>query len=52
MCFDFRQQVLGQILADFGDDPLLHVGVEGAAQVGARARNCSEWTSVVRRLCV
>ena len=38
MRFDVRDRVVGQVLADFGDDALLHVGMEGAAQVGERAR--------------
>ena len=30
--------MVGEILADFGHDPLFHIGMEGAAQVGQRAR--------------
>ena len=30
--------MVGEILADFGHDPLFHVSMEGASQVGERAR--------------
>ena len=38
MSFDFSDRVLGKVFADFGNDPLLDVGVEGVAQIGERAR--------------
>jgi hypothetical protein len=32
--------MVGEILADFGHDPLFHVRMEGPAQIGQRARRC------------
>ena len=32
--------MVGEILADFGHDPLFHIGMESPAQVGERARRC------------
>lgn len=38
MSFNFPDRVLGQVFADFGNDPFLDIGVEGVPQIGERAR--------------
>jgi hypothetical protein len=38
MFLDLIDRVLGQVLVDFGDDPTLHIGVEGNSQVRKRPR--------------
>lgn len=47
---DFPNGVLGQILADFGHDPFLDVGMEGTPQIGkgARRRDNDERRHVTR----
>jgi hypothetical protein len=34
MSFNFPDRVLGQVFADFGNDPFLDIGVEGVPQIG------------------
>ncbi len=38
MSFDFSDRVLGEVFADFGNDPFLDIGVERVAQISERAR--------------
>src|SRR6516164_11602688 len=38
--FDLADRMIGEVLVDLSNDFALHVGVEGAAQVGERARRC------------
>ena len=35
---DLPHRMIGEVLANFREDPLFHVGMEGATQVGKRAR--------------
>jgi hypothetical protein len=38
MLFDFGNKALGQVLVDFGKNPLSHIGGEGMPQLRERAR--------------
>src|SRR4249919_2004298 len=42
MLLDFPDWKLGQILVDFGDDAVFHVGVKGVAQLRERARRSND----------
>jgi hypothetical protein len=45
--FDLADRMLRQVLADFGYDPTLHVGVEGMAQVRESVRAGAATTSAL-----
>src|SRR5689334_13285499 len=40
MLLDLLDGVLGQIVVDFGNNPTLHIGVEGESQICKRPRRC------------
>jgi len=42
MLLDLADRMLGEILVDLGDDPSLHVGMEGVSELRQRARRCGD----------
>jgi hypothetical protein len=40
MGLDLRHRMIGEVLADLGDDPLFHIVMESPPQIGERARRC------------